>query len=370
MSLKFDTADSAVIKAQAEEAAKFSDANFFQVEKDSEAAVFILPPWSQKRENKLLAREIWKMFLPSKKNWICWRSWNYLNPEFGSSDPVTHYVDYLKQKPNVDQTELKDHLPRARFYSNILVSWTRKLPNGNAQQNSNFGEVKIFDMPSTVWNGICLLMQKQGFEVPYHPEKAIMFIVSRTGAGLNTEYNVTFAGQRGATGEETPSRFNLVEALGSVDRVQEIINTLPDLDNRWSPPKSGDNNVIANAEEAKRSLKAKFENIGVDPSSIGGFGNSLGGVQFGGPVSSQPNSIPNVAPPAPSEYTVKTSPSVTVSESVSPPSAPSIPGLPNFSTSTRPSVNTPSVQTPGIPKNLQTDIPIPQIPRVPEVNIG
>jgi hypothetical protein len=317
--LKFQTADNGVISKYAEMSGGFGDVSFFNFEQDSETSFFLLPPWKQNRDIVLLAREIYESFLPEKKKWVSLRSWGYINPELAASDPIEYHLNQIAEMPGTDFAELKRHKPKARFYANVLVSGVKKLSQGGEfVPFAKFKEPQIINMPTTVWNEICSLMSKPGFEVPYDPANAILFVVSRTGRGLNTEYRVEFAGTRGATGDVTPNRFNLVNHI-EVGELQLLIDNLTDLDKRWPIPDTSGPEFIQRREEAKRVLNAKFNGINVNQvpgASLAPMGSSvIGGPPQGAqlppapqaPMAPPPAPVappPPVAPPAPSQVPV------------------------------------------------------------------
>ncbi len=358
--IDFRTANAEVIKEYADQAGKFSDASFFNFEKDTETSFFILPPWG---ETGLLAREIWACYMPNKKRWNAWRTWNHLNSEFGASDPVVAYLEWLKLQPGVDDSEVKNHNPKVRYYCNAIVTGVRK--GGQYQPFQNMKDPQILNMPSTVWNEICAFMQKPGFDVPYDPNRAILFIASRTGSGLSTEYKVTFAGTRGATGEEVPNRYNLAapELLGSVDGVKEALSNPNDLDKRWSPPKGNDSNLLARAEEIKALLKAKFLTTGVDPSSIGAAAGPGGGLSVGG----QTQTAPQTAPPFQASPPVADAGAAggVAAPSFDPTATVSAPSQNEASAAFDPSA---AAAPTGVPSELQTDIPTPDLPDAPPIS--
>lgn len=355
--LQFNAANEEVIQQYAEDAGKFdSNVNFFTFAKDTMTMFYLLPSWSAER--KLIAREIWEMFLPNKRRWTAWRSWDYLNPEFGANDPVVAFYNHLSQLPNVDMADLKRHSPKARFYANVLVTGTKKLPTGDFQAFEKGAEVQTLNMPSTVWNEICAMMQKPGLEAPYDPNRAICFQVSRTGSGLSTEYKVQPVGSYGPTGDVTPTRYNLAEHFGH-DTMVKILSELPDLDAQWSPPKTGDSTLLMRANEAKEAFKNKFMTTNFDPATVGA--QSVEGGIMTGQQQAQPTSTPPQAPPPP----MTTISPNTVQAQTAPPTAPSVDIL---TEATQPSVQTQTPEPTSIPQGLQVDIPVPpEMPQAPSI---
>lgn len=343
-SLNFNAADSNQI-AKAAEKAGISSNTFFSFEQNTETGFFLLPPWSSKGS---LAREVWEGYLPEKKRWIFWLTWKDEDPDFPNSDPVLCYINSLISDPSANQDELRRMVPRPRYYANALIFGSKKISgNGQFQRSTSFETPQIASLPSKVWNGICALMMRPGFEVPYDPTKAILFLVSRVGSGLNTEYKIDFAGTRGAMGETTPSRYDLRDLVsGKEDQIRDILSNLPDLTKKWSRPDLADDPRIRSyAEEVKRAIKTKV--LSGSSSGIPGVSGTFQNPHSSGFVETNQNNHSQVNVPPPPVFP-SSSPLV--------PSAPMTPSGGNFpnpssaglpSPSSLPSV--PNIQVPAFP---------------------
>lgn len=338
--IEFHNADNDVLTEYAKQSRRANTFNFFAIKADTEAMFYVLPPWNS---GGRVARELWEGYMPNKKRWTSYQSWAYTNPDLVALDPVVGFLDELASLDGVDPLEVKRYRPRQRFYVNALVTSTRDLaqPGSPTTPFPNSKEVQVVNLPPTAWNEICAYAQRGGFETPWDPNSAILFSVSRTGRGLQTEYKVAFAGSRSATGEETPSRFNLVEAFG--EEIIPIFDNLPDLDERWSPPNPNDARHMGYAEEVKRSLKNALlsQQQGIVP---GAFAGPQGSVGIGG------QSLPQFAAPvAPAAPTAPVAPAP-VAPVTMVPAAPVAPAAP-------------------VGPTMIQGVPAPQIPQVPNVQI-
>jgi len=382
----FQQPDMKIIGRFASAANRTSDASFFNFDQDSETSFYLLPPWKQERQCVLLAREVWEAFLPEKKKWTSHRTWSYIDPDFGATDPIEEFLDELsEQVPGIDLQEIRRHTPKPRFYVNALIAGTKKLPHGDFQNNTKIAEPQILNLPASVWNEICVLMSRPGFEAPFDPTSAILFVVQKTGRGLSTEYKVEFAGTRGATGDVVPNRYNLVEHLG-VDVLKRIIGEdMANLDSRWSPPDLNNTNYIQRREEGKRALKTKF--LKTSTAIPGAAQAPFGSAQIGGnaPPPMAP-AAPAAAPAAPAAapaapLAAPAAPTGVPAPSAAPPVAPvatqaappvaaplptpAAPVSPSEAPAASPVAEAPS----PVPAELQApDLPTPNVPGFPGVN--
>jgi len=123
-----------------------------------------------------------------------WKIYNEKSPAtFGKKCPVTEAFFELKNAGE-EYSEISKKLQRrTKILTNILIKKDIQNPDNN-------GEIKIWEMPKSIWDSCLAVLDPSDQELELGKKAKELFdlqegndlLISRSGKGLNTSYSVTF----------------------------------------------------------------------------------------------------------------------------------------------------------------------------------